>query len=206
MILKFDIYDNAEDTVQWMINTLGKDGVRGALKSTGWFVKEAVQQGIERKAPGGVRYAPFMGQKVRYWLDKFLHGRGKKEYKPMGRLKPAVKYAYMSSGSRGMSVVVGWNSASSASLGGLQQRGSVRAMSDKFRNALNAALEKSGSDRRVRKTTTTVKLPARVTIPNVHRSIQANAVRWFELKLKRYLRDGVPKGAPTKKARVYKIY
>lgn len=205
MILQFDVYDNSMDTVKWMIDKVGKDGVRKALKSTGWFAMTQIKAGIESGAPGGQRYHPFMSPKIRRALDQVLHGRGKSKYPPMGRLKPAVKYNYMASSSRGMSVVVGWNSRSASFLGGMQQTGAVRPMSEKFRAALNAAFDKAGLKIRVKDTTKTVKLPRRDTIPAMHRALQSKIGAHFESKLREYLKTGLPPSSVGKK-RVYKIY
>ena len=205
MILQFDIYDNAEAAVKWMVDKVGKDGVRKALKSTGWFAMTQIKAGIDSGAPGGKRYHPFMSQKIRKALDQVLHGRGKNKYPPMGRLKPAVKYNYMASKSRGMSVVVGWNSRSASYLGGMHQTGAVRPMSEKFRNALNAAFDKAGLKIRVKDTTKTVKLPKRDTIPAMHRALQRKLGEHFENKLREYLKTGLPQSS-LKKKRTYKIY
>ncbi|MEN6568057.1 MAG: hypothetical protein ABFC57_17370 [Veillonellales bacterium] len=202
--MKFVLIDEASPLLQMMIDKF-PDASRGALKSTGYWAMRKIQGGIQSQAPGGEPYAEFFPQKLRQALDRVLRGRGKSNYPPMGRLQRAVKYQFLNSGARGMSVVVGWTSASAVRLGGMQQEGFSRPMTDSMRRAFDAAFQKLGLKTRIKATTTEIKTPSRKTIPPMATQLSPQITDQFETTFKKYLLSGPESRSPSGHKRQYKV-
>lgn len=198
MMMQFDIYNNASLGMQGLIEAF-PDFTRKAIKASGFWAMQQVQQGIASGAPGGQSYADFYPQPLRKSLDQVLtaakysngRGRGKNNYPPMGRLKQAVKYRYMNNSARGMAVAVGWLSKSSQFLGAKQQEGYQRPVTDAVRRAFDASYAKLGLEMRLRKSTKTLQIPARQTMGPMQRVVEAGVGPLFESKFRKAMTEAM---------------
>lgn len=198
------IRDEASPLLQMVMDKY-PDATRGALKSVGYWAMRQIQSGISSQAPGGERYAKFYPQPLRQALDRVLNGRGKAVYPPLGKLQKAIKYKYLNSDSRGMTVVVGWTSESSINLGEKQQEGFARPMTEKMRRAFDASFEKLGFKIRIAKDTTEITTPARPTINPMSNVINAQATAKFEELFKQYILSGPVTRSASGHKRQYKV-
>lgn len=186
--LRFDITNNASKGLGAVMDALPVI-TRKAIKSTGYQAMQAIQEGIKSGAPGGDTYAEFFPQKYRRALDQIIRGRGKSDYKPMGKLAQATKYRYMNTDARGMSVVVGWLSNSSANIGRKQQDGYIRPMTDAMRKSFDDAFEKLGMKTRIAKTTTQLTVPSRPTMAPMEQVLEPVLSGIFETAFKKNLKE-----------------
>jgi len=202
--MSISIRDEASPLLQMMIDKY-PDATRGALKSVGYWAMKQIQGGISSQAPGGEQYAKFYPQPLRRALDQILDGRGKSNYPPLGKLQRAIKYNYLNSNSRGMTVVVGWTSGSSINLGEKQQEGFSRPMTEAMRRAFDASFAKLGLKIRIAKSTTQISTPARPTISPMSGIIDAQAPAKFEGLFKQYILSGPVTRSASGNKRQYKV-
>lgn len=203
--MPISIHDEASPMLQMMMERY-PDAVRGALKSTGYWAMRQIQGGMASGSPGGETYSPFFPQPLRRALDQVLSGRGKTVYPPLGKLQRAIKYKYLNSDARGMSVVVGWTSQSSINLGEKQQEGFTRPMTEAMRRAFDAAFQKLGYKTRIAKSTTEISTPARPTVnPVATNIIDPQAAEKFEDIFKRYILSGSPGTTSSGHKRQYQV-
>lgn len=152
-----------------------------ALRSTGWWLKKEVQEGIKSGAPGGQQYTSFSGiktSKTKKYKTTRHEGKmvvfgsySRKPGKPLGRLGTAVRYQYYGDSRR---VLIGWLSQSAAKLGELHEGGGEVALTAKARRFLWANAVP------VSKATTKIVIPRRPTIGPEYQQNQAAVPVYIE--------------------------
>ncbi len=118
-----------------------------ALKSTGWWLREEIKEGIKTGAPGGQPYQSFSGLPSKLNRETSYYRRAKKagrdtsrirryqkirrrEKAPLGRLRAAVRYKFYGDSRR---VIIGWISRSAERLGTLHETGGKVEITPKMR-------------------------------------------------------------------------
>lgn len=146
------INDEATPFLKRVANQLPNEFDR-ALKSTGWWLRGEIREGIAQGAPGGQPYKPFSGLPTKLARETSHYRRAVKagrdtsrirrfqkikrgDRRPLGRLGPAVRYRYYQDSRR---VVIGWISPSAEKLGTLHEKGGQVAITPKMRRMFFAA-------------------------------------------------------------------
>ena len=124
-----------------------------ALKSTGWWLRSEIREGIQQGAPGGQPYKQFSGlptklsRETSYYRKAAKAGRdtsrirryqriSRGERRPLGRLGSAVRYRYYKDSRR---VIIGWISQSAEKLGTMHEKGGQVAITPKMRQMFMAS-------------------------------------------------------------------
>ncbi len=154
---------------------------RKAMKSLGWDFQKKIKAGIRSGSPGGRAYAAFMPPDKRRKLEKVFGNRGKKEYKPLGRLAAAVGYQYQEATG---GVIVGWLSHSAVNIGTKMEKGFQKTVTPKLRRAYFAA--GLGISKPI------ITVPARPTFEPMREVLTPGAAAYVEGKIWEYLGKGAP--------------
>lgn len=163
-----------------------------ALRSTGWWLRKEVQEGIRSGAPGGRRYARYSGVTTSRVLDAH-RGRGftktgkrraprrnLADHKPMGKLYQATRYKHYKDSNR---VLIGWISKSAEELGTTQERGKSIPITPKMRRFFWA----SGVPLSPRKRY--LYIPKRLTIEPEYRENAPRVAGYIDRKIGDYLEE-----------------
>ncbi len=163
-----------------------------ALRSTGWWLRREVQEGIRSGAPGGRRYARYSGVTTSRVLDAH-RGRGftktgkrraprrnLADHKPMGKLYQATRYKHYKDSNR---VLIGWISKSAEELGTVQERGKSIPITPKMRRFFWA----SGVPLSPRKRY--LYIPKRLTIEPEYRENAPRVAGYIDRKIGDYLEE-----------------
>ena len=161
-----------------------------ALRSTGWWLRKEIQEGIRSGAPGGRQYARYSGITTSRVLDAH-RGRGftktgrrraprrnLADHKPMGKLYQATRYKHYGDSNR---VLIGWISKSAEELGTTQERGKSIAITPKMRRFFWA----SGVPLSPRKRY--IYIPKRLTIEPEYRENAPRVAGYMDRKIGEYL-------------------
>lgn len=163
-----------------------------ALRSTGWWLRKEIQEGIRSGAPGGQRYARYSGITTSRVLDAH-RGRGLTptgrrraprrnlaEHKPMGKLYQATRYKHYKDSNR---VLIGWISKSAEELGTTHERGKSVPITPRMRRFFWA----SGVPLNPRKRY--LYIPKRLTIDPVYRTNKRAIPDYMDRKIAGYLEE-----------------
>lgn len=161
-----------------------------ALRSTGWWLRKEIQEGIRSGAPGGRQYARFSGLTTSRVLDAH-RGRGftktgrrraprrnLAEHKPMGKLHPATRYKFYKDSQR---VLIGWITQSAEEMGTKHEKGSSVVVTPKMRRFFWA----SGVPMSPRKRY--IYIPKRLTIEPEYRENAPRVAGYMDRKIGEYL-------------------
>lgn len=163
-----------------------------ALRSTGWWLRKEIQEGIRSGAPGGRRYARYSGITISRVLDahrgRGFTSTGKRraprrnlaDHKPMGKLFQATRYKFYGDSKR---VLIGWISKSAEELGTTQEQGKSIPITSRMRRFFWA----SGVPLSPRKRY--LYIPKRLTIEPEYRENAPRVAGYMDRKIAGYLEE-----------------
>lgn len=161
-----------------------------ALRSTGYWLRKEIQEGIRAGAPGGRQYARYSGVTTSRVLDAH-RGRGftktgrrraprrnLADHKPMGKLYSATRYKFYKDSQR---VLIGWINRSAEEMGTKQEKGASIPVTQKMRRFFWASGVPLSKRKRY------LYIPKRLTIDPVYRVNKPRIPDYMDKKIEEYL-------------------
>jgi len=192
------VKDDAGPFLDYMARTLPGEFDK-ALRSSGWWLKREIQQGIRGGSPAGRPYSPLSWITTNRVLQRPLGGYllwtgsgwkntrriqrkqriPSKGWRALGRLYGAVRYRFYKDSRK---TVVGWINKSAERLGMIQEEGKNVRITERMRRFFWA----SGIP--LKKETRYIKIPARPTIGPVYEKEEDKIGLYIENKVWDYIR------------------
>ena len=198
--MQVKITDSASPWLQWVVDNK-PDWMRKALKSTGNFARQEIKSGIKSGAPAGKVYAAIMdrnrsrdlmaarrvGAQTGPTTARGKRHAARRKAPILGKLGAWIRYQYGNG-----RVTVGWLAQWAVLFGSRMELGESEAVTKKIRGLYGGAAEG------LKRSTTTIKVPARPTIGPMYSYLQPLVRTHFAGKLLYYMENG---GPPAKTSR-----